>query len=111
MKAVVYHKYGSPDVLELEEIEKSTLRDDEMLVKVHEASVISWDWDLLRGTPFLARLMAGGLLKPRHKILGTDIAGRDEEVGKNVKQLQQRDVVFGELSWRCLSLGWGGFAE
>ena len=87
MKAIVYHRYGSPDVLKLEEVQKPTPRDDEVLIKVHAASVNSWDWDLLRGTPFLARLMGGGLLKPRHKILGTDIAGRVEALGSNVKQL------------------------
>ena len=111
MKAIVYHKYGPPNVLRLEEVQKPTPRDDEVLVKVHAASVNSWDWDLLRGTPFLARVTGGGLLKPRNKILGTDIAGRVEAVGKNVKQLQPGDAVFGELSWRFLSLGWGGFAE
>ncbi len=111
MKAIVYTKYGSPDVLELKEVEKPTPKEDEVLIKVHAASINSWDWDLLRGTPFMARLMGGGLLKPKNKILGTDIAGRVEAVGKNVKQLQPGDEVFGELSRRFLSLGWGGFAE
>ena len=83
MKAVVYHKYGSPDVLNLEEVKKPTLKEDEVLVKVHAASINSWDWDLLRGTPFLARLVGGGLLKPKHKILGTDIAGQIEVVGND----------------------------
>ena len=110
MRAIVYRKYGSPDVLELEEVQKPTPEDDEVLVQIHAASVNSWDWDLLRGTP-LARLMGGGLRKPKNKILGTDIAGRVEAVGKNVKRLQPGDEVFGELSWRFLSLGWGGFAE
>ena len=111
MKAIVYHEYGSPDVLELEEVQKPTTRDDEVLIKVRAASVNSWDWDLLRGTLFLARLMGGGLRRPKNKILGTDIAGRVEAVGRNVKQLQPGDEVFGELSWHFLSLGWGGFAE
>ena len=111
MKAIVYHKYGSPDVLALEEVEKPTPRDDEVLVAVHSASVNSWDWDLLRGKPFLARVTAGGLLTPKHGILGTDIAGRVETVGKDVKRLKPGDEVFGELSWRFLSLGFGGFAE
>ena len=111
MQAIVYHKYGSPDVLELEEVQKPTSRDDEVLIKVHAASVNSWDWDLLRGKPILARVMGGGFLKPRHKILGTDIAGRVEAVGRNAKRFQPGDEVFGELSWRFLSLGWGGFAE
>ena len=106
MKAIVFQKYGSPDVLELKEVEKPTPRDDEVSVRVHAASVNSWDWDLLRGTPFLVRLL-WGLLKPKHKILGADIAGRVEAVGRNVKQFQPGDEVFGDLC-EC---GWGGFAE
>ena len=63
MKAIVYHKYGLPDVLHLEEVPKPIPKDDEVLIEVHAASVNSWDWDLLRGTPFLNRI--GGLLKPK----------------------------------------------
>ncbi|MGB2826828.1 MAG: NAD(P)-dependent alcohol dehydrogenase, partial [Dehalococcoidales bacterium] len=105
MKAIVYERYGSPDVLELKEVEKPILKDNEVLVKVHAASVNDWDWGLLRGTPFVNRLLFG-LLKP-HKILGGDIAGRVEGVGRNVKQLQPGDEVFGDLS----GCGFGGFAE
>jgi len=105
MKAIVYTKYGPPDVLQLKEVEKPAPRDDEVLIKVHAASVNSWDWDLLRGTPFLARL--GGLLKPKYKILGADIAGRIEAVGRNAKQFQPGDEVFGDIS----GCSWGGFAE
>ncbi|MCH8021957.1 NAD(P)-dependent alcohol dehydrogenase, partial [candidate division KSB1 bacterium] len=106
MKAMVYHKYGSPDVLELQEVERPTPKDNEVLVKVHAASVNSWDWDLLRGKPFVNRLLFG-LLKPKIKILGGDIAGRVEAVGRNVKQFQPGDEVFGDI---C-ACGWGGFAE
>ncbi len=106
MKAIVYQQYGSPDVLQLKEVEKPTPKDNEVLVKVHAASVNSWDWDLLRGKPFLARLWSG-LLKPKHKILGCDIAGRVEAVGRKVKQFQPGDEVFGDIS----GCGWGGFAE
>ena len=107
MKAIVYTKYGSPDVLQLKEIEKPTAKDDEVLVRVHAASINSWDWDLLRGRPFVNRL-GGGLLKPKRiKILGCDIAGRVEAVGRNVKQFQPGDEVFGDIS----GCGWGGFAE
>lgn len=107
MKAIVYKKYGLADVLELREVARPQLGDREVLVRIHAASINSWDWDLLRGTPFVNRLMAG-LLKPKRiKILGCDIAGRVEAVGKNVKQFQPGDEVFGDLS-RC---GWGGFAE
>ena len=106
MKAIVYQKYGSPDVLELQEIQKPTPKENEVLVKVHASSVNDWDWGLLRGTPFVNRLLFG-ILKPRIKILGVDIAGLVEAVGRNVKQFQQGDEVFGDL---C-ACGWGGFAE
>jgi len=107
MKAIVFTEYGSPDVLKLEEVEKPIPKENEVLVEVHAASVNSWDWDILRGTPFVNRLMAG-IRKPKKiKILGCDIAGRVEAIGKNVDQLKPGDEVFGDIS-RC---GWGGFAE
>ena len=105
MKAIVFTKYGPPDVLQLKEVEKPTPKDDEVLVKVHAASVNSYDWELLSGT-FFSRLFFG-LLKPKIKILGVDIAGRVEAVGRNVKQFQPSDEVFGDIS----ACGWGGFAE
>ncbi len=92
MKAIVYTKYGPPDVLQLKEVAKPTPKDNEVLVKVHAASVNDWDWGLLRGTPFMNRLIFG-LLKPKIKILGVDIAGRVEAVGSNVKQLKPGDEV------------------
>ena len=107
MKAMVYHTYGSPDVLKLEEIEKPTLQDDEVLVKVHAASANAADWHLLRGKPFLMRLMGFGLLKPKHKFLGAAVAGRVEAVGRTVTQFQPGDEVFGDLS----ACGFGAFAE
>ena len=94
MKAIVYHNYGSPDVLELKEVEKPTPKDDEVLIKVQAASVNPLDWHFLRGTPFFARL-AMGLLRPKRKILGADLAGRVEAVGGNVKQFQPGDEIFG----------------
>jgi len=106
MKAIVYEKYGPPSVLELKEIEKPTPRDNEVLVKVHAASVNDWDWGLLRGKPFMNRLFFG-LLKPKNKILGGEVAGQVEAVGRNVKQFQPRDEVYGDLS----GCGFGGFAE
>ena len=107
MKAVVYTRYGSPDVLQLKEVETPTPKDNEVLIKVHAASINSWDWDLLRGVPFINRLVFG-LLKPRRiKILGCDIAGYVEAVGNNAKLFKPGDEVFGDISrWR-----WGGFAE
>ena len=107
MKAIVYHKYGLPDVLKLEEVAKPIPRDNEVLIKVHAASVNDWDWGLLRGVPFVNRLMAGFPKPKKIKILGCDIAGRVEAVGKNVKQFQPGDEVFGDIS-KC---GFGGFAE
>ena len=105
MKAIVYTEYGQPEVLQLKEVEKPAPKDDEVLVRVHAASVNSWDWDLLRGKPFLNRI--GGLLKPKYEILGADIAGRVEAVGNSVKELQPGDEVFGDIS----GCSWGGFAE
>jgi NADPH:quinone reductase-like Zn-dependent oxidoreductase len=107
MKAIVGVIYGSPDVLQLEEVEKPTPKDDEVLVRVYAASVNAADWRLLRGTPFLVRIVVGGLLKPKVKVLGADIAGRVETVGRNVRQFQPGDEVFGDIS----GCGWGGFAE
>ena len=106
MKAIVYEKYGLPDVLQLKEVEKPTPKDNEVLVKVHAASVNDWDWGLLRGAPFMNRLFFG-LLKPKIKIIGGDIAGRVEAVGRNIKQFQPGDEVYGDLS----GSGFGGFAE
>ncbi|RDU37868.1 NAD(P)-dependent alcohol dehydrogenase [Neobacillus piezotolerans] len=105
MKAMVYDKYGTTGILNLAEVEIPVPKHNEVLVKVHAVSVNSWDWDLLRGKPFLARL--GGLFKPQYKILGADIAGIVEAVGSDVNSLQIGDEVFGDISW-C---GWGGFAE
>ena len=107
MKAIVYQKYGPPDVLKLEEVEKPTPKDDEVLIKVQAASVNPLDWHFLRATPFFARV-ATGLLKPKRQILGADLAGRVEAVGENVKQFQPGDEVFGSI----FSFGYvGAFAE
>ncbi|MFA9406889.1 MAG: NAD(P)-dependent alcohol dehydrogenase [Anaerolineales bacterium] len=104
MRAMVYEEYGSPDVLELREIEKPTPKEDEVLIKVQAASVNAMDYRFLTGTPLLARLMAG-LFKPKHKVLGLDVAGRVEAVGVNFKQFQPGDDVF------ALSMNHGAFAE
>jgi len=107
MKAIVYTEFGPPDVLQLKEVEKPTPTDDEALVKVHAAAVNHSDWAFVRGKPFLVRLMGAGLLKPENPILGADIAGRVEAVGRNAGQFQPGDEVFGDIS----ACGWGGFAE
>jgi len=104
MKAIVYTKYGSPDVLELKDVEKPTPDADEVLIKIHAASLNAYDWHFLTADIFLIRLMGGGLLKPKDSRLGADIAGQVETVGRNVKQFQPGDQVFG-----CI--GHGGFAE
>ena len=95
MKAITYHNYGSPDVLQMEEVEKPTPKDNEVLVKVHAASVNAADWHALSADIFLVRLMGGGLRKPKDPRLGIDIAGRVETVGSSVTQFQPGDEVFG----------------
>ena len=96
MKAIVNHKYGSPDVLELQDVEKPKPRQDEVLVKIHAASANPLDWHFMRADPFFMRLIAG-FLKPRNNILGADIAGKVEAVGKNVTQFQPGDEVYGDI--------------
>src|SRR2546425_13218161 len=107
MKAIVYTHYGPPDVLELKEVEKPTPKDDEVLVKVHAASVNAAELHLLRADQFLMRFMGFGLLKPKHTILGAAMAGRVEAVGRIVTQFQPGDEIFGDLT-KC---GFGAFAE
>jgi NADPH:quinone reductase-like Zn-dependent oxidoreductase len=104
MKAIVFTKYGTIDVLELKEIDKPIPKEDEVLIKVYAVSINDWDLGLLQGD-FINRLL-NGLLRPKIKIPGSDIAGRIEAAGKNVKKFQPGDEVYGDLSGR-----WGGFAE
>jgi NADPH:quinone reductase-like Zn-dependent oxidoreductase len=103
MKAIVYHNYGSPDVLKCEDFETPTPGDDEVLIRVRAASVNALDWRLMRGKPLLTRLMMGGLRKPRITRPGVDLAGQVETVGRNVTQFKPGDEVFGA--------GRGAFAE
>ena len=104
MKAMVYTKFGSPDRLELKEVAKPVPKAHEILVKVRAASVNAYDWRHLRADPFMIRFMGAGLIKPRHKILGADVAGQVEAVGGEVTRFKPGDEVFGEG-------GYGGFAE
>ncbi|MGZ8786510.1 MAG: NAD(P)-dependent alcohol dehydrogenase [Acidimicrobiia bacterium] len=104
MKAIVRSKYGSPDVLQLKEVAKPTPKDNELLVRVHASSVNAADVENLRGT-FVVRM--GGPRRPKNKILGSDIAGRVDAVGRNVKQFQPGDEIWGDLSL-C---GFAAFAE
>jgi len=106
MKAIVRETYGPPEVLHLADIPRPTVGDADVLVRVRAASANAADWHLLRGTPLPFRLVAG-LRKPRFKIIGTDIAGSVEAVGRNVTTFRPGDEVFGELS-RC---GFGAYAE
>ncbi|MFC1720417.1 NAD(P)-dependent alcohol dehydrogenase [Pseudomonadota bacterium] len=94
MKAIAYHCYGSPDVLQVEEVAKPVPADNEVLVKVHAASVNPLDWHYLRGEPYLMRL-GTGLGKPENTRLGVDFAGTIEAVGKDVTQFKPGDAVFG----------------
>jgi NADPH:quinone reductase-like Zn-dependent oxidoreductase len=107
MKAIVQTEYGSPDVLSLQEVDKPVVTANGVLVKVRATSVNAGDWHLMRGDPFLSRLMFGGILKPKFKTLGMDVAGIVEVVGKDVTEFQVGDEVFGDLS-EC---GFGTFAE
>lgn len=105
MKAIVCDKYGSPDVLHIDEIAKPVLGDKDLCVKIHASSVNALDWHFLRGKPFLVRLQYG-LFKPKNRVLGYDFSGTVEEVGQSVTQFKPGDEVFGGLGF-----GLGAFAE
>jgi NADPH:quinone reductase-like Zn-dependent oxidoreductase len=101
MKAIVFHNYGSPDVLKYEEVEKPTAGDNEVLLRVRAAAVNPLDWHQMRGTPYILRLW--GLRKPKFTRLGVDVSGEIEAVGRNVTQFKPGDAVFGACR--------GAFAE
>ena len=108
MKAMVCTAYGSPsDVLQLKEVEKPVPGEAEVLVKVHASSLNFGDLVLVRGTPFISRLMGYGLMKPKYEVLGGDIAGQIEAVGSSSTQFQPGDEVFGDIG----GCGFGAFAE
>ena len=106
MKAMLYTEYGPPHVLRLAEVETPPPGGNDVLIPIHAAATNAGDWHLLRGDPFMVRLTAG-LRKPKHQILGADVAGRVAAVGRNVTQFQVGDAVFGDLS----DSGYGAFAE
>lgn len=92
MKAIICTKYGPPEVLQLAEVEKPAPNDNEILVKIYASSVNPHDWRTMRADPFLVRLMGGGFLKPKHEILGVDIAGRVEAVIPNF-QIHEHHII------------------
>lgn len=106
MKAIVYHEYGSPDVLKLDEVEKPTPKEDEVLIKVHAAAANAADWRLMRADPFPIRFGLG-LFKPKNGRVGADVAGQIEAVGSQVTQFRPGDLVYSDLSGD----GFGTFAE
>jgi NADPH:quinone reductase-like Zn-dependent oxidoreductase len=106
MKALRPRKYGSPDFLEIGEVDEPIPGKHQVLIKVHAVSVNDWDWGLLNGAPFIPNRLMAGLFKPGI-IVGSDIAGRVESIGKNVSRFKPGDEVYGDLS----GCGFGGFAE
>jgi NADPH:quinone reductase-like Zn-dependent oxidoreductase len=111
MKAIVQHRYGSPDVLELREIDEPAVKDDEVLVRVRATSVHPDVWHAMRGVPFVLRIMGSGLRRPKYKVLGTDLAGHVEAVGANVTRFRPGDEVFGPSIGANLWRNGGTFAE
>ncbi len=103
MKAIIYTKYGPPEVLRLLDVDKPAPGDNEVLIKIAAASVNAYDWHFLTADIFLVRFMGGGIFKPKDTRLEADIAGRVEAVGKNVRQFQPGDEIYG--------IARGGFAE
>ena len=103
MPAVVQDTYGSPEVLELQQVSRPTVGDDDVLIRVRAAGVHIGDWHLMTGQPYLMRIMGFGLRAPKARTRGTDVAGTVESVGKNVTRFATGDEVFGTCD--------GSFAE
>jgi NADPH:quinone reductase-like Zn-dependent oxidoreductase len=114
MRAIVFDRYGPADVLRLEEIDKPVVKDDDILVRVRAASANPYDWHFMTGKPYIMRMMISGLLKPKVKRLGGDLAGEVEAVGKNVTRFRAGDAVFGSVNGAVPGQGpleLGSFAE
>jgi NADPH:quinone reductase-like Zn-dependent oxidoreductase len=108
MNAIICPKYGSPDILQLKEVPKPAPQDDEVLIKIHAASINARDWRFLRAKPFFVRLMPGSLFHPTNIVLGVDFAGQVEAAGNKVEQFKSGDEVFGYMP---TTSGHGTFAE
>ena len=111
MKAIVQDRYGSADVLELREIDRPSIEDDEVLVRVHAASVHADVWHAMRGIPYVLRFMGSGVRRPKHRVPGTDLAGVVESVGIGVTRFRPGDEVFGQSLLANLWRNGGAFAE
>jgi len=111
MKAIVQDNYGSPDVLELREIDKPVVQDDEVLVRVRAASVHPDVWHVMTGLPYVLRMMGAGLRRPKNPVPGTDVAGIVESVGKHVTRFRPGDEVFGETIRGQQWTNGGAYAE
>jgi NADPH:quinone reductase-like Zn-dependent oxidoreductase len=111
MKAIVQDRYGSPDVLKLREIDEPSVGDDQVLVRVRAASVHADVWHVMRGVPYVLRIMGAGLRRPKDLVPGTDLAGIVEAVGRNVTRFQPGDEVFGQSLVANLWRHGGAFAE
>src|SRR5688572_20296982 len=107
MKAILYTQYGTPEVLQYKEVDKPVPGDNDVLIKVHAASVNAADWFLMMGSPVIVRMMTGGLFSPGMLIPGGDVSGRVEATGSKVTQFKPGDEVFGDLS----ACGRSTFAE
>lgn len=108
MKAIICPRYGSPDVLQLREVEKPVPQEDEVLIQIHASSINSRDLRMLRANPFFMRLIPGGLFRPENQILGADFAGRVVASGRNARLFKLGDEVFGYMP---SATGRGTFAE
>jgi len=95
MKAVVQDTYGPPDILELTDIDKPVVGDDDVLIRVHAAGLDPGVWHLMTGVPYLVRIMGYGVRRPKVRIRGRDVAGRVEAVGGNVTRFHPGDEVYG----------------